>query len=172
MKNKKTFFHFSKPRNSICTIITRLCRSSLKELKMLSSLYPNLIIRSTRGLSRLALLCLTISSIAVSASGCGSYKTPRGGASPGPGVLLANNNPRLLFNLPSAVKPAEKISDYKSYIRADWPISHQPYGYVSAGEIITYQEYVFDEQYLRDNDTPRVRFHKRFQGYRLGQMYR
>ena len=125
-----------------------------------------------RGLGRFALACFILVYIIISTFGCGTYGTNCGSPSPDSDILSPGCNPRLLYNLSSANKPAAGIIDNQSYTRSQWPISRPSQGYISAGEINDYQEYTYDEQYIRSDHTPRVRFYRRFEGYRTGQTYR
>ena len=68
--------------------------------------------------------------------------------------------------------PTTRQVSSEDFGRYEWPGSAQTQTYVSDGEQISYREYFYDDQYVSSRSEPRVRFHRRIQGYRTGQQYR
>ena len=109
----------------------------------------------------------TIAAVAVLAAvtlitcGCCTYRPARGPL-----------NPNIFFNNAAQPYSVPGYAIARQPRRLDWPAARRAGGYVSAPEIITYQEYHYSDQYLTSDNKPRRRFHRQLRGFRSGQMYR
>jgi hypothetical protein len=116
------------------------------------------------------LCCLAIS---LSLFGCQSYNNT---ARPRKTYICVEQiphrgNPALIFDMPIFAhrKPTVSAEDFR---RSEWPISSQATGHVSHGEVITYSEYRYDDQWIGGNSQPYQNFHRRLRGYRSGAVSR
>jgi len=82
-----------------------------------------------------------------------------------------SRNPLLFFDRPAETNAAGFVSS-EQYGRYDWPLARAPQGYVNLGESITYREYYISDQYISADNTPRLYFHRRIDGYRYGSKVR
>lgn len=80
-------------------------------------------------------------------------------------------NPNFIFDT-IAQHPGNGHIDSEMFSRKSWPTSQDAYGYVNAGEIITYHHEFSDDQYLTESGKPRNRYHYRSHQYKVGLAYR
>ena len=80
-------------------------------------------------------------------------------------------NPLFFFDHPKYVNTDGHVSS-EWFGRYDWPTSQSPQGYINLGESITYREYQYSDQYISGDNVPRMRYHRRIDGYRYGEKIR
>ena len=79
-------------------------------------------------------------------------------------------NPLFFFDHPQYAKNDGLSSE--RFGRYDWPTAQSPQDYINLGESITYREYQYSDQYISGDNVPRMRYHRRINGYRYGEKIR
>ena len=84
---------------------------------------------------------------------------------------LANYNPNFVFDPPCA-RPSRPYISSEVIGRSKWPASPEAIKHVSSGNVVTYRERYYSDQYLNSSNVPQERFHRRVYGERQRYSYR
>ncbi len=84
---------------------------------------------------------------------------------------LASYNPNFVFDPPQTRSSRPYISS-EVIGRSKWPASPEAIKHVSSGNVVTYRERYFSDQYLNSSNIPQERFHRRVYGERNRYSYR
>ena len=120
-------------------------------------------------------LWLTLGLMLLSHYGCVSYMSSHEAGYCCEQTNPATNpatNPNFLFATAAASQAYHPGVAANRTDRPAWPRARIPQGYVDTGEITTYREYSYSDQYITNDNRPRVHFHRRATIHRQVHTYR